>query len=170
MGKRSADVSASAERFTGLSLLSYNNTSGLSSAMWDYRWSTLVLPDPSQTHSHHTQRSGVSTRTWPCEETRLVPASVSITLTLRGSVCLSSPWAVPWSQSPPQRDVASCWAPLPLDCCPTSSQTPKIHPNPSHSPFPCLSPHILRGHRGNVVSSHKENVAVCFSSKGSTGH
>lgn len=64
-----------------------------------------------------------------------MPASVTIMLTLCGSICLSHPWGVPWSQSPPQGDMASCWAPLPLDCCPTSSQTSKIHPNLSDSPF-----------------------------------
>lgn len=108
--------------------------------MWDYQRNTLMpqyrphcLP---KNHSHHTQSPGISTRMWKYEEMSLVPASVTIMLMLCGSVCLSCPWGVPWSQSPPYGDMVSCW--LLFNCTPPP-KFPQIWPTP---PF-CLSPQIF---------------------------
>ena len=79
-----------------------------------------------------------------------MPATVTITLTLCGSVCLSCPWGVPWSETPPPGDMASCWAhssaaPLPMHLpLPISSYTSKIHPNLSDSSSLSVSADLWR--------------------------
>lgn len=100
-------------------------------------------------HSHLTQRSGIHTRTWQWEEARLMPVSVTIMLTLCGSVCLCCPWGVPRLETHPQRDMACCWAhssaplqstnPLPISSC-----VFRIHLNLSDSSFLSVSFNLPR--------------------------
>lgn len=106
---------------------------------------TLYPPTVSQkTHSHPTQRSGISTRTWQWEEARLMPASVTIMLTPCGSVPLAPRVCHAWKPLP-QGDTDSCWVPTRF-CYPPSNLFMHLQnlAHPSDSSSLSVSSNLLR--------------------------